>query len=94
MHEPSETQPKEAAMPNIGPMELIVVLAIALIFFGPKRLPEMGASIGKGIREFKSSIGGDNDEKEADDIALPEPVTVVATEVETAEDPTRVKIPA
>ncbi|MBI2690877.1 MAG: twin-arginine translocase TatA/TatE family subunit [Solirubrobacterales bacterium] len=83
-------------MPNIGPMELIVVLAIALIFFGPKRLPEMGASIGKGIREFKSSIGGDNDEKEreADDIALPEPVTVVATEVETVEEPTRVKIPA
>lgn len=56
-------------MPNIGPMELIVVLAIALIFFGPKRLPEMGSSIGKGIREFKSSISGDND---ADDVVLPE----------------------
>lgn len=81
-------------MPNIGPMELIVVLAIALIFFGPKRLPEMGASIGKGIREFKSSIGGDNSEDEADDIALPEPVTVTATEVEVTEEPVRVKVPA
>jgi sec-independent protein translocase protein TatA len=69
MYEPSEHQPEEAAMPNIGPMELIVVLAIALIFFGPKRLPEMGSSIGKGIREFKSSISGDND---ADDVVLPE----------------------
>jgi sec-independent protein translocase protein TatA len=72
LNEPSEHQTKEAAMPNIGPMELIVVLAIALIFFGPKRLPEMGSSIGKGIREFKSSIGGDDS---SDDVVLPETVT-------------------
>ncbi|MGH2959699.1 MAG: twin-arginine translocase TatA/TatE family subunit, partial [Solirubrobacterales bacterium] len=59
------------------------------------RLPEMGASIGKGIREFKSSIGGDNnDDETADDIALPEPVTVTATEVEVAEESVRVKVPA
>ncbi len=43
-------------MPNIGPMEILVVLIIALIVFGPKRLPELGKSLGKGIREFKGSI--------------------------------------
>lgn len=46
-------------MPNIGPMELAIVLIIALIVFGPKKLPELGKSLGKGMREFKSSISGD-----------------------------------
>ena len=46
-------------MPNIGPMELVVVLVIALIVLGPKRLPEVGRSLGKGIREFKQSVSGD-----------------------------------
>lgn len=46
-------------MPNIGPMELIIVLAIALIVLGPKKLPEVGKSVGKGMREFKDAIGGD-----------------------------------
>ena len=45
-------------MPNIGPMELIVVLVIALLVLGPKRLPAAGRSLGQGIREFKDSIGG------------------------------------
>lgn len=44
-------------MPNIGPMEIIVVLALLLIVFGPKRLPELGRSIGGGMRGFKESIG-------------------------------------
>lgn len=47
-------------MPNIGPMELIIVLAIALIVLGPKKLPEVGRSVGKGMREFKESISGDS----------------------------------
>ena len=46
-------------MPNIGPMEIIVVLIIALVVFGPKRLPELGKSLGKGIHEFKGTIGGE-----------------------------------
>jgi sec-independent protein translocase protein TatA len=41
---------------NIGPMELFIVLVIVLVLFGAKRVPEIGASIGKGIREFKKSI--------------------------------------
>ncbi|HXD57301.1 MAG TPA: twin-arginine translocase TatA/TatE family subunit [Thermoleophilaceae bacterium] len=51
-------------MPNVGPLELIVVLVIALIVLGPKRLPEVGRSVGKGMREFKEAISGENDEDE------------------------------
>lgn len=43
---------------NIGPMELIVVLVIALVVLGPKKLPEVGKSLGKGMREFKDSVSG------------------------------------
>ncbi|MEA2131166.1 MAG: sec-independent protein translocase protein TatA [Solirubrobacteraceae bacterium] len=46
-------------MPNIGPIELIVVLVIALVVVGPKKLPAMGRSVGKGMREFKESLSGD-----------------------------------
>ncbi|RJQ47745.1 MAG: twin-arginine translocase TatA/TatE family subunit [Gaiellales bacterium] len=42
-------------MPNIGWTELIVILVIILVIFGPKRLPEIGRSLGKGIKEFKKS---------------------------------------
>ena len=45
---------------NIGPTELIVVLVIALLVIGPKRLPEVGKSLGKGMREFKDSLSGDS----------------------------------
>jgi sec-independent protein translocase protein TatA len=49
-------------MPNIGPLELVVVLIIALVVFGPKRLPELGRSLGRGIREFRGSVSGDKDD--------------------------------
>lgn len=51
-------------MPNIGPMELIVVLVLALIVLGPKRLPEAGRSLGRGIREFRHSLSRSSDELE------------------------------
>jgi sec-independent protein translocase protein TatA len=53
-------------MPTIGPMEMIVILAIALIVFGPKRLPELGKSLGSGMREFKDSITGRSKELPAE----------------------------
>ncbi len=57
-------------MPNIGPMEIIVVLIIALIVLGPKKLPDVGRSVGKGMREFRGALSGmtaeDNDEIEAE----------------------------
>lgn len=49
---------------NIGPLEIIVVLIIALVVFGPKRLPELGRSLGKGIREFRGSVTGDRDDED------------------------------
>lgn len=44
--------------PQIGPMEIVLVLIIALVVLGPKRLPEAGRSIGRGMKEFKDSISG------------------------------------
>ena len=52
----------------VGPGEIIILLIVALLVFGPKKLPEMGRSIGKGMREFKSSISGSDD----DDDVTPE----------------------
>ncbi len=41
---------------NVGPWELLLILGLLLLLFGAKRLPEMGAAMGKGIREFKKNI--------------------------------------
>jgi sec-independent protein translocase protein TatA len=54
-------------MPNIGPMELVIVFVIALIVLGPKRLPEVGRSIGSSMREFKDAISGEKREEDDDD---------------------------
>jgi sec-independent protein translocase protein TatA len=56
--------PKGGLMPNIGPMELIVVLVVALLILGPKKLPEVGRSVGRGLREFKGSITGEHEDRE------------------------------
>jgi sec-independent protein translocase protein TatA len=45
-------------MPSVGPLELAIVLIVALIVFGPKKLPELGRSLGAGMKEFWSSISG------------------------------------
>jgi sec-independent protein translocase protein TatA len=50
-------------MPEIGIAGLIVILIVALLVFGPKRLPEIGRSLGKGMREFKDSISGEEEKK-------------------------------
>jgi sec-independent protein translocase protein TatA len=52
-------------MPAIGPLELGIVLVLALIILGPKRLPEAGRSLGRGMREFKNSLLGRDDHETA-----------------------------
>jgi sec-independent protein translocase protein TatA len=53
-------------MVNVGPTELIIVLVIALLVLGPKRLPEAGRAVGKGMREFKDSLSGINADDDDD----------------------------
>jgi sec-independent protein translocase protein TatA len=48
----------------VGPLEVVVVLIIALVVFGPKRIPELGKSLGKGMRQFKASLDGDDEEED------------------------------
>jgi sec-independent protein translocase protein TatA len=50
---------------GIGPLELIIVLVIILVIFGPKRLPGVGRSLGQGMREFKDSLTGKDKEEES-----------------------------
>ena len=60
-------------MPDVSPIQLIIVLIIALVVLGPKRLPEVGKSLGRGIREFKDSVSG-NDK---DDEVPPQPAASI-----------------
>ena len=53
---------------SVGPTELIIVLVIALLVLGPKRLPEVGRSVGRGMREFKDSISGVNRDDDEDEV--------------------------
>jgi sec-independent protein translocase protein TatA len=71
---------------SIGPMELIVVLVIALIVLGPKRLPDAGRSLGRGLREFKGAISGGDDH---DEDARAEPDAPVAPRAEPVAPATR-----
>ncbi len=59
-----------------GPLEIGIVLLIVLVIFGPKRLPDLGRSLGSGMREFKDSVTGDNkdDDKELPASEKAEPV--------------------
>jgi sec-independent protein translocase protein TatA len=72
-------------MPSIGPLELGIVLLIVLIVFGPKRLPGLGRQLGSGMREFKDSITGkdnDDDEPEAEPIVRQKGLDRTAAEPE------------
>jgi sec-independent protein translocase protein TatA len=69
-------------MPNIGPLEIAIVLVIVLLVFGPKRLPGLGKQLGTGMREFKESITGkDKDDRDDDD---DEPRASARRDVESA----------
>jgi len=77
-------------MPNIGAPEIILLLLVALLLFGAKRLPEIGRSLGTGMREFKDSVTGENKNKvEATRSELPPPAPAApappATDAATTE---------
>ncbi|MFK7601946.1 twin-arginine translocase TatA/TatE family subunit [Deinococcus sp. SM5_A1] len=78
-------------MPNIGPAELIVILLVALVVFGPRKLPELGKSLGHGLREFRKSTQGLKDELDgATIVATPviqQPVTVAQPAAQVAAAP-------
>ncbi len=71
-------------MPNIGPLEIIIVLVIVLLIFGPKRLPDLGRSLGSGMREFKDSVTGKDKDRDELDAAAPKPDPVRAESSEPA----------
>jgi sec-independent protein translocase protein TatA len=76
-------------------MELVLLLIVLLLVFGPKRLPEMGRSVGRGIREFKDSLSGDEPperaQPETQPAAVPPPAPAVTTEpVEQKNDTERI----
>ena len=72
-------------MPSgIGLPEVIIVLVIALLFFGPKRLPDLGRSLGSGLREFKDSITGNS--KDDDEPAEIAPAAAAARKPEPHDD--------
>jgi sec-independent protein translocase protein TatA len=54
---------------GIGIWELLILLLVLLLVFGPKRLPEMGRQLGKGMREFKDSVSGGKDDSSAEEYA-------------------------
>jgi sec-independent protein translocase protein TatA len=67
-------------MPNVGPWEIVLLLLLALLLFGAKRLPEIGRSMGKGMREFKDSLGGKDDDDDPAELPMQTPdATVVQT---------------
>ncbi|ADV68433.1 twin-arginine translocase TatA/TatE family subunit [Deinococcus maricopensis] len=66
-------------MPNLGFPEILLILVIALLVFGPKKLPELGKSLGQGVRSFRQGTQGLKDELDASfkDTAAPNATTVV-----------------
>ena len=76
-------------MPSVGPFELVIILVIVLLIFGPKRLPGLGKQLGTGMREFKDSITGkDRDDEERDAFGQPS-AEVARIEPAPAEAPAR-----
>jgi sec-independent protein translocase protein TatA len=63
-----------------GPLEIVVILVIVLVIFGPKRLPDLGRSLGRGMREFKDSVTGkDNDDLPEGTVDQPDPAATTTT---------------
>lgn len=88
-------------MPNIGPLELVILLVIVLVIFGPKRLPGLGKQLGSGIKDFKEAVTSKHDDdddesgrpaltaaeaKSETPVATPPPAPVATTPERTGQD--------
>jgi sec-independent protein translocase protein TatA len=60
-------------MPNIGATEIVLLLLLALLLFGARRLPEIGRSLGRGMREFKDAVTGKDDDEPERELPPPPP---------------------
>jgi sec-independent protein translocase protein TatA len=69
-------------MPTIGPTEIIILVVVLLLVFGSRRLPEMGRSVGKGMREFKHAVTGKGEDEQIEDAQEPPEITASAVEEE------------
>ena len=74
-------------MPNIGPFELIVILVIALVIIGPGRLPDVGAALGKSIREFRKASSDISESARVDTSPLPPAATTAVPTAAPAPTP-------
>jgi sec-independent protein translocase protein TatA len=70
---PPRGSPEVNMFGRLGPMELLLIFLIVVLLFGGKKLPEIAKGLGKGIREFKSSVAGEDEAKEdAKNLAKPD----------------------
>ena len=69
---------------NVGPLELIVVLIIALIVLGPQRLPDVARSVGRGMREFRTALESPDDDEDDEVDYMNDPESEPETEAEAA----------
>ena len=76
---------------GIGIWEVVILMVVLLLVFGAKRLPEMGRSIGHGMREFKDAVTGKDDEPEKTELTPPAPVSESAAHPSAEPEPERVE---
>lgn len=74
-------------MPNLGAPELIIIVLVALVVFGPRKLPELGKSLGHGLREFRKHTSGITEEFKAGFDTTPAPSAPVAVAAVAATSP-------
>ena len=76
---------------GIGIWELVILMVVLLLVFGAKRLPEMGRSVGRGMREFKDAVTGRDDEPEKTELTPPAPAPEAAASPPAPAEPERVE---
>jgi sec-independent protein translocase protein TatA len=78
-------------MSSIGLPEIAIVLVIVLVIFGPKRLPQLGRSLGSGMREFKDAVTGNHKDPEPDEIEASPRVSPATAPPSEGESPSTAK---